>query len=100
MFPQDPIPEYQCAMEAWKRDVVPAETSGGTCLESWSIVFEVGDDHLHDLGREVALMGSVWRPLSEDADELGFGTAPEGVGKEFNPWNRMRRRRNGGGDKV
>ena len=99
VFPQDPIPEYQCAMEARKRDVVPAETSGGACFESGRIVFEVGDDHLHNLGREVALMGCVWRPVSEGADELGFGTAPEGVGEELDPWNKMMRR-DGGKDKV
>ena len=39
-------------MDKWDRDVIPGETSRGACFESLNIVFEVGDDHLHDLQRE------------------------------------------------
>ena len=55
--------EYQSAMKAWNRDVVPAEASGGASFESWDIVFEVGDDHLHNLRRETARVRGVFGML-------------------------------------
>lgn len=42
-------PEHQGAMEMWKQDVVPGDRSRGACFESWNVVFEVGDYHLHNL---------------------------------------------------
>ena len=97
VFLRDRIPECQCAMEMWKRDVVPAETSRDTCFESRTVVFEVGDDHFDNLWRETAWLGTARGGtrmlLSEDTREFSFGTAP-------NPWNRLMRRCDGKINKV
>ena len=86
---RDPIPECQCAMDMWKCDVVPAETSRGARFESRGVVFEVGNDHLHNLRRETAWLGTArggTRVLvSEDTREFSFGTTPNGDCEEPNP---------------
>jgi ferredoxin len=36
--------------------VVPGEAGCGACLETWSVVYDVGDDHLQNLsGKSVRL---------------------------------------------
>ena len=104
VFLRDRIPECQCAMEMWKRDVVPAETSRDTCFESRTVVFEVGDDHFDNLGRETAWLGTARRGtrvlVSEDTREFSFGTMPNGECEEPNPWNRLMRRCDGKINKV
>ena len=105
VFLRDRIPECQCAMEMWKRDVVPAETSCGACFESRIVVLEVGDDHFDNLRRETALLGTACGGtrvlVSEDAREFSFGTTPNGDCAEGpNPWNRLMRRCDGKRNKV
>ena len=73
-------PEHQGAMEMWKHDVVPGDTSRGACFESWNVVFEVGDYHLHNLWGKIARLGSIHGSIrmpvcGSDAHELGVGTA-------------------------
>ena len=91
VFLRDRIPECQCAMGMRKRDVVPAETSRDTCFESRVVVFEVGDDHFHNLRRKTVLLGTAhggtWVLVPEDTRE----TMPNGDCEEPNPWNWLMR---------
>ena len=47
-----PLPECQGVVKVWSRDVVPGETGRGAGFEGRRVVYEVGDDHLHDFWKK------------------------------------------------
>ena len=91
-FLRDPCLEYQGAtrVKVRNRGVLPAKTSRSARFEGWSVVFEVGNNYLHNLRRGTARLGrtrsGVIRMLvCEDAPECCFGTVANGIGEAFNP---------------
>lgn len=76
-------------VEVRECDVVPGETSRGTGFEGWEVERKVGDDHVHNLGREPArssrISEDVWVPTKECALEFGLGTIPGDIGNELYP---------------
>jgi len=87
------LPEYQGMVEVRNRDVVPGETGRSASFESRDVVYEVGDDHFHDLRREPTRLERVcvdiWIPAREYGPEFGFGTVPNGVGETPDAYDRL-----------
>ena len=66
-----PCQEYQGTVKVQNRGVVQAETSRSASFEGWSIVFEAGNHHLHNLRRETARL-SVGYPNACARSRLSF----------------------------
>ena len=61
---------------------VPRVTGHGACQEAGCVVNEVGDDHFHDLLREIgdwgrAWGGRLWGTSTVRPVDLGFGPVPK-----------------------
>ena len=68
----------------WGHDAVPGEAGQGGHFESQSVVYEVRNNHLHDLWWEIVSLAGVcrsaWVPAYKQVIETsGFGAVPNSV---------------------
>lgn len=86
-----PLSEYQGMAEVRSRDVVPGKTGRRASFEGRKVVYEVGNDFLHDLRGEPTRLAridaSVWIPAHKRTLEFGFGTVPNNIGEVFNSYD-------------
>ena len=77
---REPLPEQDGAVEMWGHDAVPGEAGQCGRFESQSVVYEVGNNHLHDLWWEIVSLAGVcrsaWVPTYKQVSGTGFGAVP------------------------
>ena len=89
-------------MDVRNHDAIPGETGRSASFEGRDVVYEVDNDHFHDLRREPTLLMRVrvdiCIPASEHALELGFGTAPNEFGEALDIYGGLITNRDSGRD--